>query len=173
MGANDEAYRDHRLRFSPLEGEALSYSAAVERIQTAFPDAIALVSNVDRLFDPASIRWAFGPDGEAGDEEVIRHLADRTIRTYRGWIDWGRDLRATRVPTDLQSAYHLAADLMRQPVEEMRSFVVETVAVVDSFADLPEDDEPIEVTLSLVVTMDSEAESAFEDELESLNVPDV
>lgn len=164
----EDEYRDHLIGYAPLTGEPLSAWASIERLQAAFPDALALVDPMHRLFAAETVQNAMGRLGEPGDADAIEHLANRTIAMYRSWMDWGKALRAARVPAEFQRAFHLAADFMRQPVEEMRMYVRKVVEFADSLERLLNEDEPVKVTLELVVSLDEAVEEEFSLELRRL-----
>lgn len=164
-------YLDDLLRYSPRSGPPLDGQAAFDRLKAAFADALALAHSLMRFFDEAIHRRAFGEPGEEGDEILIRHLACRTIEGYEQFIDWARELRGKRVPTEFHQSYQLAADLMRQPVEQIRSFVDEVVVEMDSLSErlqAADEGEPVTITLTLTLTIDEEAQRAYEGELERL-----
>lgn len=167
----EEQYRDHLIGYAPLEGDSLGQAEAIQRLEAAFPDAQALVGQVDRLFNTALQERAFGSPGESGDEALIRQLSARTMDMYRGLMNWARGLRSCRVPSEFRTAYHLAADLVNKPIEQIRGFVDELVVGMDSAAErLGESDgeDPVEVTLVLTVSIEEGATDAFTDELKRL-----
>ena len=168
----EDDYHDHQLRYVALEGDPLDEEAATSRIQSAFPDALALVAAIQQLFDQHLHERAFGAPGEPGDEALIQRLAKRIIDRYLELMIWSRDLRAARVPSQFQRVFQLAADMALRPVDEIREFVDDTVREMDSVRQRLADvgASPIEITLTLVVTMDEAVHEAFDQELERLLV---
>lgn len=164
----EDEYRDHLIGYAPLTGEPLSAWASIERLKAAFPDALALVSPMHRLFAAETVQNAMGRLGEPGNADAIEHLADRTMAMYRSWMDWGKALRSARVPAEFQLAFHLAADFMRRPIEDMRVYVHKVVEFADSLERLMKEDEPVTVTLELVVSLDDAVEEEFSLELKRL-----
>ena len=164
------SYRDHQLRYAPLTGDPLSEWDSIERLKAAFPDAKALSESIDRLFAADIVERVFGRTGEPGDEEAIQHLAERTIAIYGSCMEWGRDLRSARVPTEFQSAFHLAADFMRLPVEQMREYIQKLVTLGDSLEELVRTDEPVQVTITLDLSIDEAVSDKFAMELERLQL---
>lgn len=167
----DDEYRDHLLRYAPLSGEVLDDTAALTRLQAAFPDVQALTDSIMRFFTPEAQERAFGKPGEDGDAELIRHLAHRTIGGLRELMDWARDLRSARVPTEWRRAFNLLADTAHNPVEEIREYVHQAVETIDQLEDLAEgatEDEPVEITVHLVLTADEELIDSFTAELARL-----
>ena len=122
------------------------------------------------LFDPDVQKQAFGRPGEPGDEALIQALANRTMERYRELMAWGLDLRAARVPSDFRSVYQLAADMAAKPIEEIRGYVEDIVEAMDA---LPrrlggQTTGPVEIVITLTLTMDDEAVQAFDDETDRL-----
>lgn len=174
LAARDEIedlYRDHLIGYAPLAGESLDANESIGRLQGAFPDAQALAKQIERMFNAELQERAFGIPGQSGDEALIRQLAERTMAQYRGLLEWAGGLRSARVPEEFQTAYQLAADLVNKPIEQVRAFVDEVVAQMDSVAERIErddDDSPIQVTVALVVSIEEGATDAFIEELGSL-----
>ena len=166
------SYRDHRLRYAALTGDPLSEWDSIERLKAAFPDAMALSGSIDRFFAAESVERAFGRAGEPGDDEAIQHLAERTIAIYGSCMDWGRDLRSARVPTEFQPAFHLAADFMRLPVEQMREYIQKLVALADSLEELMRTGEPVQVTIILELSIDEVVSDKFAMEMGRLELDD-
>lgn len=167
----EEQYRDHLIGYAPLEGDSLDAEEAINRLQAAFPDAQALVKQVDRLFSATIQERAFGLPGESGDGALIRQLAARTMDMYRGLLDWAKELRSCRVPEEFQTVYQLAAGLVNKPIEQIRAFVDELVVQMDSVAERLEDkddDSPIKVTVVLTVSIEEGATEAFSEELKRM-----
>lgn len=169
--AHEGEYRDHLLRYAPLEGEPLDSSAAIQRLEAAFPDALGLVAATMRLFDPRIQERAFGPSGKPGDEALIQQWAQRMIDGYVQLMMWGKGLRAARVPTEFQTAFQLAADMVARPVDEMRAYVDDVVNKMDTVSDLlgRDDEEPVEITITMVLTIDDDSSAAFSRELERVH----
>jgi hypothetical protein len=165
-------YRDHVLRYAVLAGDPLSSDEAIAKLQRAFPDAIALANTMMGCFSADALEAALGAPGEPGDAELIQHLARRTIDGYSQFLEWGCDLRATRVPSEFHTAFNLAADMMRTPVEEIRAYVNEVRSTMDDLADrlaARSNDDPLEMTISLTVTVDPAASKALHDEIARLS----
>ena len=164
------SYRDHRLRYTPLADDPLSEWDSIERLQAAITDAEALSGSIGRLFAPDVVERTFGRLGEPGDDEAIQHLAERTIAIYGSYMDWGRDLRSARVPTKFQAAFHLAADFMRLPVEQIREYINKFVTLGDSLEELTQTDEPVQITITLELSLDEAVLDKFAMEMERLQL---
>lgn len=166
----EEQYRDHLLRHAPLAGDPLDAEAASRELKSAFPDALGLIRTLMELFNPEVHERSFGALGAEGDEALIRQLARRTMDGYAEFMDWEKRLRGARVPADFQDAFRLAAELGRNPVEELRSYVDEIVSEMDRVPELlkTESEKPIAIEIELVLTIDEEAQEAFTKEVERL-----
>ncbi len=164
------SYRDHLLRYAALTGDPLSEWDAIKKLKEAFPDATALSGSIDRIFAAESVERAFGRIGEPGDDQAIQHLAERTIALYSSCMDWGRDLRSARVPTEFQTAFNLAADFMRLPVEQMREYVQRLVTFGDSLEEPISTGESDYVTFTLELSIDDAVADEFAMELSRLQL---
>ena len=166
----ESSYRDHRFRYATLTGDPLSERDSIKKLEAAFPDARALSGSIGWLFAADSVERVFGRTGEPGDDEAIQHLAERTIAIYGSFMDWGRDLRSARVPTEFQAAFHLAADFMRLPVEQMREYIQKLVTFADSLDELIRTGEPVQVTTTLELSIDEAVSDKFTMEMERLQL---
>lgn len=170
----EDQYRDHVLGYAQLSGSPLDFPEATKEVGAAFGDAQAMVATLMNMLDPDRHERAFGKPGEPGDAALIQHLAKRTVDGYAELMEWARQVRSMRVPTEMQEVFRLAAALMDTPVEEFREYVDQAVAQLDQMADLiaqaatdPDisDANPLVVTIQLTLTIDDDALQRFNDEL--------
>lgn len=168
MQGLQDKYLDHEVGYSPATGESVAEHEVAERMHTALNELGRIVAQVDPVFREDVQRRAFGEPGQAGSPERIQHLARRMAATYEDLLDWSLSIRGIAVPGDFQEAYALLAHLANQPITEYRAFVDEVVEQIDKLAELGEDgteDEPVEVTLELTLTMNEQDLEAYRAEM--------
>jgi hypothetical protein len=130
MSALDDKWRDHQIGYG-AGGQILNEEQAREMIGAVLGEATAIVSNIERLFSPASRDQAFGALGEPGDPGRITHLAGRMIDVYGELLNWSWRLRSATVPDQYRSLFQTAARLATLPLEQFRGFVDRAVADFD------------------------------------------
>lgn len=166
--ALEQKYRDSLLRYSAPYGSALSYGLAKQTLEQKFSDAAAIVHNIEGVFDTRAQELAFGRPGEPGDPDFIRHIAQRVVDTYEHLLDWSSELRGARAPSDLHTAFRLAAEFTERPIEQIRSFIEDTVMNIDRIPDhfaLPEPRPTLEIDLVLVLDIDDHVMDAWTSEM--------
>jgi hypothetical protein len=169
MNALERKYRDHELRFArPTQGSRLTEPDAMAFLTAAFGEAGVLVGNVNRVLDTAAQERAFGPPGESGDAVQIEHLAERLIDVYESLIDWAARLRGTQVDDEFERALELASRFVDLPIQQFRDFVNRVVAEMDRVPALLRTNEPVRLSLTLVVSIEEGLEAELQDELERL-----
>lgn len=170
----EDRYRDHMLGYAELDGSPLDPQTAIDEASAAFADAQAMAATLMNMFDAQRHERAFGMPGEAGDPALIQHLAKRTVDGYAEMMAWSGRLLSMRVPAEMQELFRLAAALMETPVEEFRAYVDDVVAQLDKAAALVAernangrsgDEDPLEVTVQLTLTIDTDALQRFNEEL--------
>ena len=113
-----------------------------------------------------------GAPGEPGDPEAIEHLAERMTSVYGQWLDWAAEVRSTRRPEAFDHLLDLLARMPDRAIEQFRDFVERATRELGRIPTLvegrDEDDEPIELELTLVLTTDEANDRAFHRELRRL-----
>lgn len=74
------------------------------------------------VLDARAQEEAFGVPGEEGDPDRIRHLANRFVDVYTGFLETIEDIRGTTVPDEIENARDLAARAGERPVRDMKVF---------------------------------------------------
>lgn len=157
MEALETKYRDYELGFAPLTGESYFDKEAVTFLRTISTRALALVNNFEAILSPQAQARAFGEPGEAGDAARIMHLAQRYLDTYEAFMDEAARIRGAVLPDEFQAAQAAASEFGAEAVEEFRAFVdrcVESMgSLPDLVADQSEDAEPLEINLTVTLTI--------------------
>jgi hypothetical protein len=169
QGKNDLElrWRDHQLRLPTADYHRLDEDEVAGYLGAAFGRLSWTISPLERVF--AGQEDAFGKPGEPGDAALIQHFAGWIIEVYRRLLDWAGTVRSAGVPEEFGLAVELSCQAADLPLEQIRSFIDETVAAVDQLpAKLaaPENErEPIELRLTLTLEADNELMGAAIDEL--------
>ena len=80
-------------------------------------DSERLVSKLSMLVnDEAALERAFGAPGQAGDPDMLAHLAMRWNSVYEEFLDWGARLRGASAPSE----YHNLLELLARYLEGYR-----------------------------------------------------
>ena len=169
QGKNDLELRwyDHRLGLPTAEYHRVDEDEVVGYVGAAFGRLGWTLRPINRVF--AAHVDAFGRPGEPGDAALIQHFAGWIIEVYRRLLDWAGVVRSAGVPDEFELAVELSSQAADLPLEQIRSFIDETVAAVDQLpAQLMahrEEHEPIELRLTLTLEADNELMGAAVDEL--------
>lgn len=168
-GKNELAqlWRDHELRLPSAEYRRVDDDDVAAYVSEAFSRLVWCVSPIEPLF--AGQEEAFGRPGESGNPELIQHLAGWLIEVYRRLLEWTATVRSVSVSEEFEFAMDLCSQAGDQPLEQVRSFIDETVSTV---AELPaklavpeEERDPIELEFILTLKLDIGVAEAAVDEL--------
>jgi len=151
-------------------GLELDESQAIAFIQGAFSEAVAAAGNAVKLLDPRVTESAFGPPGQPGDPAQIEHLGQRLVAVYEEFLDWPARVRGAVIPDSLERAFELAASFADRPIIEIRELMDQIIAAMER---LPEqlardEDTPITLTFSLILTTDDNIAREFNREIKRL-----
>lgn len=127
-----------------------------------------MVASLTPLFDPDVLTAAFGPPGQAGDPVRIRQLAERWTNVYELLLDWTRRLRSADPSNTYRPLFESLAQLADRPVREYHDFVDGFVANVDRIPDALASGDPLNISMTLTLTIDDAAQRAFSAELNEL-----
>ena len=95
-------YRDHKIHYARSTGEVVRPADIVGYISRMASDSERLVSKLSMLVnDEAALERAFGAPGQAGDPDMLAHLAMRWNSVYEEFLRLGRQAegceRAVRI----------------------------------------------------------------------------
>ena len=121
------------------------------------------VSKIEKVFTPENVTKAFGAAGEPGNEEAIRQLASGIVSVFGELLQWGRDVRACKVPTGWQDLYRALANYVVTPLAEITAFAKDfedhaTTIISDVSAGRPPS---TTLSLSLKITVGDEYVNAY------------
>jgi hypothetical protein len=112
----------------------------------------------------------FGPSGQPGDPDRIRHLAERWTSVYGDLMKWAARLRAASKSSTYRDLFEVLARLIDGPVQEYRDFVDLLTREVDRVPRALAAHKRLEISLVLTLTMDEKAQQALSEELARLTV---
>ncbi|MFJ6537458.1 hypothetical protein ACIQH5_14665 [Paenarthrobacter sp. NPDC091711] len=160
-------WRDYSLGIAPYVGPQIDLEELPNKISDLMSRAGAIVSNLEKLFAPVAQEAAFGAPGEPGDPDFIEHIANRVVDMYEGLLDWAAEVRSLRVAEQTRDLLEIAASFVKQPIEDTRGRVKDFIAQLETAMDrvAKADEEPIELSLPLILTVDPEIPKALEAEL--------
>ena len=84
-------------------------------------------------------------------------------------LDIAARLRGAGVSSNMTSVMDAAAHLADAPLREIRDFIDQTVAEIDAVPDRLARDEPITITLELILTIDDEDKERLNLEMDQAN----
>ncbi|WP_197024688.1 hypothetical protein [Cellulomonas sp. KRMCY2] len=91
-------------------------------------------------------------------------MANEFISIYVALMDWGNEVRGTRVPFRYRRAYRASARMMDGPIEQLRHFVA---SLADQLDALPEhfasgSKRQLNITLTLTLSIRPEDQARFD-----------
>ena len=159
-------YRDYLLGLAPYSQESYDAEQAMPVLLSAFDPWISLINNFDLLFTEKAMTLAFGPPGEHGDSEMIKHLTRRYVDIYEGFLDHATFIRELKFPDRFREVQLATADLGSEAINGMRKFVVDCVEQMNGMNDILNNrkpgDPPTELELVAKISMDPEVMKRLE-----------
>jgi hypothetical protein len=166
-------WRDHELRIGRGPREHFDDElAALGYLRHSTDDMAHAIGPINRVLAPEAQAEAFGAPGEPGDPARIEHVGHAVVRAYEALLDAAGGLRQQAVPSSLEHAFELAAQLANNAVAEIRDFIDRTVAETDripAYIADPSPDKPrLEIHLDLTLSVDQDVQDQLSTELARL-----
>lgn len=164
-----DKWHDHEFRYARIKTRLEDLGQAMSYLSDTMSRTGALGAGIERLLTPRNNELAFGAPGAPGDPNRIRILAARLMEIYEGFLDLAAELRSTEVREELQESFELAAQLMDEPVSNMRDFVNRTAVDIDEMIDRAERDEledGHELRMELTLTVNDGVVQDYQNALE-------
>ncbi|MFI6011502.1 toll/interleukin-1 receptor domain-containing protein [Streptomyces sp. NPDC051243] len=155
--ALEAKWRDHELGYASRTGQHYDTAQAFTFLQNSLSDLAACPQNLLKMLSPQAQQRAFGARGESGNAELIEHIATRFVGIYEQMMDVASALRGAGVPEELSEVMEATARLADQPLKEVRDFIDQFVAEVDTVPERIADGKHLEITMELIMTIDDEA----------------
>ena len=125
-------------------------------------DSQRLVSKLSMLLnDEAALERAFGAPGQAGDPDMLAHLALRWNSVYEEFFDWAARLRGSSAPSEYHKLLELLARYLDGPVRQYRGFVDEYVEKVDAVPAAIAAGNKVSLGLHIVISIPDEVTTAY------------
>lgn len=159
-------WRDHEIGYAPRTGRHLDDQEAARFLENSMNDMQALAGTLMKVFDQRFLEMAFGAPGSPGDPGRIEHLASRLVSTYEALMDIAAAIRGAGVSERMERVMELAAKLADRPLGQFRGFIDRVAVETDRLPELLAEDDPspIEIEITLVLSMDRQALRAYEAE---------
>lgn len=138
---------------------------AITVLRGATSEGSAIISGIDRIFDSRAQEAAFGAPGEPGDPGRIEHLARCLISLYEELLDWTANLRGINAPAQLRKCLDLTAQLVNQPLWQIRGFIDDLVAEMDAVPARLERGEKVEINMTLTLEADEQLVATITQEM--------
>lgn len=164
LDALEDKYRDHEIGYAVRNGKYVRAADAVDVIERNLGVLLSLVDGFNRILSAEAQDAAFGREGEAGDPDRIRHLAQRLVGLYEEFLDHAADLRATSVVSSaFREMLDLQARIADEPIERIRSLVAELVREGDTMVERAEAGSDVVLTIPLTLDLDHTLMARFSD----------
>lgn len=162
LDALEDKYRDHEIRYAPRNGRHVRPAEAVDTIERNMSVLLSLVESFERVLSARAQEAAFGPEGEPGDPDRIKHLARRLVSVYEEFLDHAADVRGTSAGSAaLRNAFDLQASMADQPLERIRELVARLVREGDTMLERAEAGTDVLLTLVAKLDVDDELVARF------------
>lgn len=166
--ALEASFLDHELRYAEPSEERVDEDDVGPYLQAANNQVLAIVARLMSLMAREVQERAFGREGQEGDADRIRHLAERWTSVYGDLMRWAARLRGVNKPDAFRNLFERQAQLIDQPIRQYRDFVDTFVQAADRIPDALRTKQPLLIDLKLTLSVDEEAERALHDEIERL-----
>lgn len=158
-----DAYNDHRLQLA-LGGEFIPTSELHNYAQIEFARMMSTTEAFERLLlGPAQIA-AMGAPGEAGDPDLIQHLASRMLLIYDDLLGWSHRIRSATTPLEEgRDALRALADYAAQPVEAVHEFILDFRQRMDQLNATLESGESVSLELPISFDVPADVSKRYRD----------
>jgi hypothetical protein len=159
MLALENKWQDHELRLPAESRSTLGADSISEFLSREMAWLRRQVATLNRIFDPSVLGQAFGQPGEAGDADRIEAAARRLITLYESLLHWAARTRNTDCRSGEEEVVELTAQMVDQPLREIRDFIrncADQVARLDILSEGGTEEKPVVITLALKLTIDED-----------------
>ncbi|WP_236788846.1 toll/interleukin-1 receptor domain-containing protein [Amycolatopsis sp. GM8] len=167
MDSLEDRSHDYLLEYAPRRDEYFDSENVYEILKNNFGALDRIINAFNRVFSEDVQERAFGRPGEAGDPDRIIHLGRRFSSVYEELLDFASKPRSMDIGDDnLRTAAQVQARWVGQPLDALRSFVDDFVREADTISARLASSEPINIEMTVVLTLDSTLTEAMVKALE-------
>ncbi|MDM7886530.1 TIR domain-containing protein [Curtobacterium sp. RHCKG23] len=164
-----DAYNDHRLQFA-LGGEFIPTAALPEYIPTEFAKLASTTETFEQLLLGPAQHTAMGARGEEGDPVLIAHLASRMLLVFDELLSWSQRLRSATTPLEEgRLSLRAMADYASQPIEAVRSFVLDFRERMDGLSTTLQSGQSVELQLFIAFDVPEQVAQRYQSAFGQLN----
>lgn len=170
MAGLESAWREHEERATSGPRHYLSADEAPSLLSDIFGELGQVVGRTDRVFASETQERAFGRPGEPGNPERIRELAQSAVAIYAELLRLSALVRSQLASRQFAESYELAAQIIDQPICQMRDFfnqMIQSIGQIGQRLAHKENDGPITVEMTLLLSMDEDLLARFQATLAS------
>jgi hypothetical protein len=147
---------------SPLRtAPRLDDQVAAVGLSESFTEHQDLIAAITYLFAPDRLQRAFGLPGVAGDPDAIGQLAARWTAVYDGLLSWIAWMRGVQVSDLYREIYDAASHLADDAAREYDAYIDTFVRTMDGLPQRLAAGEPVNIDLTLTLSMDDAALQHF------------
>jgi hypothetical protein len=128
---HEARWRDFQLGYSLQVGPIVEPAQIPAILGERVSHVSAIVGNLESILSVTAQERAFGKPGEAGNQILIEHMAQRLIDLYVLLLGWTEETRALRLPDWADQLKEMLAAYAAQPIERTHEFVDEFIANIE------------------------------------------
>ncbi|GBQ04222.1 hypothetical protein SSP531S_57140 [Streptomyces spongiicola] len=162
--ALEEKWRDHELGYAGRTGQHYPNEQVFTFLSNSLNDLSGGPQNIERMLSLEVQERAFGAPGEPGKPELIEHIAKRIVGAYEQMMDVAAELRGAGVSEELSDVMEATARLTDHPLEQIRDFIDQIVAELDTVPERIARGEELQISMDLIMAID-EAALRYQDEV--------
>ncbi|MEU0940320.1 hypothetical protein [Embleya sp. NPDC005971] len=147
-------WRDYVLGYARPNGCHVQELDVEHDLRGRLTELMHVSQNIMLILAREAQERAFGAPGVAGDPDAIIHLAERLVSCYESLLDWAAEIRGAVYPDAMKHAAHLAASVVRQPAEDIRTSFDQMATMMGEVPDALATGRQVELALCLTLTVD-------------------
>lgn|GEM_PF-3262035 len=168
LDQRSSAYNDHLVRFA-LGGDFIRTDSLVDYLQSEMARIMSVTDTFEALLLGPAQEAAMGAPREAGDADLIEHLASRMLLIYDELLAWAYRLRSASTSLDEGRAVLRAlADYAEQPIQAVREFVFDLRNRMDVLNETLERGESVSIQLLIKFEIPDDAVARYKEAFDRL-----
>ncbi|MFE0356347.1 toll/interleukin-1 receptor domain-containing protein [Streptomyces nigra] len=155
--ALEEKWRDHELGYAGRTGRHYTNEQVFTFLGNSLNDLSVGPQNIAKMLSLEVQERAFGAPGEPGNPELIEHIARRIVGSYEQMIDVAAGLRGAGISGEVSDVAEATARLADQPLKQIRDFIDQLVAELDTVPERIARGEELRISMDLILALDEDA----------------